>query len=50
LVPDLGTDPEVEDLLHTLTDERVMQEITAQHVWARPATNEMRLFVPSRLL
>lgn len=50
LVPNLGTDPDVEELLNTLTDDRVMQEITAQHVWARPATDEMRLFVPARLL
>jgi hypothetical protein len=42
----------VEDaaLLYVLSDPSVMQEITAQHVILRPATGEVRLFVPRRLL
>ena len=43
---------EVEDaaLLYILSDPGVRQEITAQHVILRPATGEVRLFVPRHLL
>lgn len=41
---------EDEEMLYWLTDEHVQQSITAQHVLIRPARNEMRLFVPKRLL
>jgi hypothetical protein len=37
-------------LLYILSDPAVMQEITAQHVILRPATGDVRLFVPQRLL
>jgi hypothetical protein len=39
-----------EQLLYTLTDESVIQGITAQHVIIRPRTQSVRLFVPRRLL
>ena len=39
-----------EELLYWLTDERVRQEITAQHVLIRPARGEMKLFVPRWLI
>ena len=38
-----------EELLYALTDRRVMQGITAQHVLIRPATDAIRLFVPRHL-
>lgn len=38
------------ELLYLLTDARVMQSITAQHVIARPAQGRLRLFVPRRLV
>ena len=43
---------EIDDtaLLAGLSDERVIQTITAQHVIMRPALKQMRLFVPRRLL
>ena len=41
---------EEEALLYALTDPTVMQDITAQHVIIRPRTQEMRLFVPRRLM
>lgn len=37
-------------LLYALSDPAVMQGITAQHVIARPASDEMRLYVPGRLV
>jgi len=39
-----------EQLLYTLTDESVIQGITAQHVVIRPRERKIRLFVPRRLL
>lgn len=45
-------DQEVADtaLLYILSDPAVIQGITAQHVIMRPASREMRLFVPRRLV
>jgi len=45
-------DREVDDsaLLYILSDPTVIQGITAQHVILRPAKQEMRLFVPRRLI
>ena len=45
-----GKSPSNERLLFALTDGRVIQSITAQHVIARPASNTLRVFVPTRLL
>jgi hypothetical protein len=45
-----GGSPSDERLLFALTDGRVIQSITAQHVIARPASNTLRVFVPTRLL
>lgn len=42
--------PSDEALLFALTDERVQQNITAQHVIMRPYRNELRVFVPRHLL
>jgi hypothetical protein len=39
-----------QELLYRLTDERVIQGITAQHVVVRPATQSIRVFVPRRLM
>lgn len=39
-----------EALLYRLTDERVIQGITAQHIILRPRQQTTRLFVPRRLL
>jgi hypothetical protein len=39
-----------EELLYLLTDSRVKQTITAQHVIARPARGEMRTLVPRDLI
>ncbi len=39
-----------EQLLATLAHRDVIQEITAQHVIARPAAGELRVWVPRRLL
>ena len=39
-----------EELLDLLTDPRVKQTITAQHVIARPAIGQMRTFVPRELV
>jgi len=38
------------ELLYTLTDKRVIQDITAQHVIIRPRDNSIRLLVPRRLV
>jgi len=38
------------ELLYTLTDEQVIQDITAQHVIIRPRDNTIRLLVPRRLI
>jgi len=45
-------DRDVEDaeLLYILSDPRVIQEITAQHIIFRPREQYVRLFVPQRLL
>lgn len=45
-----GKSPSDERLLFALTDGRVIQSITAQHVIARPTSNSLRVFVPTRLL
>lgn len=37
-------------LLYVLTDARVIQGITAQHIIMRPATGQARMFVPRRLI
>jgi len=37
-------------LLYALSDERVMQDITAQHVIIRPRDDTIRLLVPRRLI
>jgi hypothetical protein len=50
LVSSMGETIADEALLFALTDERVIQSITAQHVIARPASNTLRVFVPTRLL
>ncbi|MHC5112759.1 MAG: C45 family autoproteolytic acyltransferase/hydrolase [Planctomycetota bacterium] len=49
---DCRGDIEVEDkrLLFTLSDDKIMQMITAQHMIIRPARSTMRLFVPRHLL
>jgi hypothetical protein len=49
---DWRPDREVEDtgLLYILTDARVIQDITAQHITMRPRMQEMHLYVPSRLV
>lgn len=39
-----------EELLYALTDPGVMQQITAQHVIARPAENSIRMFVPRQYI
>jgi len=39
-----------EEMLFHLTDPRVVQSITAQHVVARPATRTLRMWVPGHLL
>jgi hypothetical protein len=39
-----------EELLYVLSDARVMQNITAQHVIMRPRDQQIRLFVPRHLL
>jgi hypothetical protein len=38
------------ELLYILSDARVIQDITAQHILMRPRTGQVRLFVPRRLL
>ena len=45
-------DKDVDDnaLLYVLTDARVIQGITAQHIIIRPRQKEIRLFVPRHLL
>jgi hypothetical protein len=48
--PALLARPTDADLLGLLRDERVLQPITAQHIIARPARNELRLYVPSAWL
>ncbi|WP_197525871.1 C45 family autoproteolytic acyltransferase/hydolase [Pseudobythopirellula maris] len=50
LARQLGGAPADEALLYTLTDGRVQQRITSQHVLMRPATFDFRLFVPRNLL
>lgn len=47
-----ASDVEVSDarLLYALTDEQVLQNITAQHVIMRPRDNRVCLWVPRRLL
>ena len=37
-------------LLYALTDEQVMQSITAQHVVMQPSRGRIEMFVPRRLL
>ena len=49
-VKDLGVTATVESMLERLTDERVIQTITAQHVIAHPTTQTLRMWVPKRLL
>jgi hypothetical protein len=39
-----------EELLYVLSDPRVIQGITAQHVIMRPRSSQVRLFVPRRFL
>lgn len=39
-----------EELLYILTDERVVQSITAQHIVMRPRQNSAKMFVPRRLV
>jgi hypothetical protein len=46
----LGPTPSDEDLLALLTHPCVRQDITAQHVVARPAQGTLRMFVPTALL
>jgi len=41
---------EVDTLLGWLTDEQVMQSITAQHIIAKPRENLLRMWVPRHLL
>ncbi len=43
-------DPGDEALLFALSDGRVQQAITAQHIIARPSRNEMSVYVPRRLI
>lgn len=49
---DAKADREIDDteLLYALTDEHVVQDITAQHVIIRPRENSIRLLVPRRLV
>ena len=49
---DAKANNEVDDaeLLYALTDEQVVQDITAQHVIIRPRENSIRLLVPRRLV
>lgn len=49
---DVEPDAEVSDehLLYVLTDESVIQGITAQHVVIRPRSQSVRLFVPRKYL
>jgi len=42
--------PDDTALLRMLSDESVIQEITAQHIIMRPRQQEAKLFVPSRLV
>jgi hypothetical protein len=44
-----GEPPTNDELLYWLTDQRVLQQITAQHVIIRPATSELRLWIPRQL-
>jgi hypothetical protein len=44
----LQAGPSDADLLGALTDDRVTQDITAQHVVIRPAAGEVRLYAPAR--
>ena len=46
---DSARDVPDEQLLYVLTDDSVIQGITAQHVIIRPKTQSVRLFVPRRL-
>ena len=39
-----------EELLYILSDSRVIQDMTAQHIVMRPRTPQIRLFVPRRFL
>ena len=39
-----------DELLYALTDPRVIQGITAQHIILRPGAGTVRMFVPTRLL
>jgi hypothetical protein len=48
--PRLPQRPSDDDLIRLLRDDNVIQTITAQHVVARPAANELRLYVPTELL
>jgi hypothetical protein len=48
--PRLGPSPADEDLLALLTHPCVRQDITAQHVVARPAEGTLRMFVQAALL
>jgi hypothetical protein len=47
---DAHSSPGDEHLLRILSDPQVIQEITAQHILIRPRRQEMKLFVPSRLV
>jgi hypothetical protein len=49
---DQRPDREIEDdaLLYVLTDPRVIQDITAQHIIMRPRSLKTRLFVPRRFV
>ena len=38
------------ELLFVLTDERVIQGITAQHVLMRPRSGSVKMYVPRRLV
>ena len=38
------------ELLYALTDQQVIQDITAQHVLIRPRQGSIRLLVPRRLV
>jgi predicted choloylglycine hydrolase len=50
LAPRLPGRPGDDDLLRILTDSEVKQTISAQHIIARPATGELRLYVPAEFL
>jgi hypothetical protein len=39
-----------DELLYALSDDNVMQGITAQHILMRPASKSVRMFVPTHLL